>query len=212
MSATSLTTEASDLSSVSMLTSQGVQDISMQANTVAAAAEEASANTLAVAAGMEQSSTNLASVASATEEMSATVGEIAAHTSKARTISEDASNRTHDISQQMQQLGQAAQQIGSVTETITNISAQTNLLALNATIEAARAGAAGKGFAVVAHEIKELARQTAEATEDIRGRINDVQASANSAITDIRADRRGHRRGERDRLQHRRPPSKNRRW
>jgi len=70
----------------------------------------------------------------------------------------------------MQQLGQAAREIGKVTETITDISSQTNLLALNATIEAARAGAAGKGFAVVANEIKELARQTAEATEDIKGR------------------------------------------
>jgi len=82
-------------------------------------------------------------------------------------------------------LGQAAQEIGQVTETITNISAQTNLLALNATIEAARAGAAGKGFAVVANEIKELARQTAEATEDIKARINGIQNSTGSAVTDI---------------------------
>jgi methyl-accepting chemotaxis protein len=85
----------------------------------------------------------------------------------------------------MQKLGLAAQEIGQVTETITNISAQTNLLALNATIEAARAGAAGKGFAVVANEIKELARQTAEATEDIKTRVAGVQSSAGMAITDI---------------------------
>ena len=85
----------------------------------------------------------------------------------------------------MQKLGQAAQEIGHVTETITNISAQTNLLALNATIEAARAGAAGKGFAVVANEIKELARQTAEATEDIKMRIAGIQDSAGMAIGDI---------------------------
>jgi methyl-accepting chemotaxis protein len=85
----------------------------------------------------------------------------------------------------MQQFGQAAQQIGQVTETITAISSQTNLLALNATIEAARAGAAGKGFAVVANEIKELAKQTAAATEDIKSRISGVQQSAGGAITDI---------------------------
>ena len=85
----------------------------------------------------------------------------------------------------MQKLGQAAQEIGQVTETITNISAQTNLLALNATIEAARAGTAGKGFAVVANEIKELARQTAEATEDIKARIAGIQDSTGTAISDI---------------------------
>jgi methyl-accepting chemotaxis protein len=85
----------------------------------------------------------------------------------------------------MHKLGQAAQEIGHVTETITNISAQTNLLALNATIEAARAGSAGKGFAVVANEIKELARQTAEATEDIKLRIAGVQGSSGNAIANI---------------------------
>lgn len=85
----------------------------------------------------------------------------------------------------VQELGQAAQAIGKVTETITNISAQTNLLALNATIEAARAGAAGKGFAVVAHEIKELAQQTAAATEDIKAKVSGVQMSTGNAIADI---------------------------
>jgi methyl-accepting chemotaxis protein len=85
----------------------------------------------------------------------------------------------------MQRLGQAAQEIGHVTETITNISAQTNLLALNATIEAARAGSAGKGFAVVANEIKELAKQTAEATLDIKSRIAGIQGSTDLAIGEI---------------------------
>jgi len=85
----------------------------------------------------------------------------------------------------MRQLGQSAKDIGKVTETITNISSQTNLLALNATIEAARAGAAGKGFAVVANEIKELAKQTAAATEDIKTKIGGVQGSAAGAIADI---------------------------
>jgi methyl-accepting chemotaxis protein len=85
----------------------------------------------------------------------------------------------------MKELGRAAQDIGKVTETITSISAQTNLLALNATIEAARAGAAGKGFAVVANEIKELAQQTASATEDIKSKISSIQASTGGAMGDI---------------------------
>jgi methyl-accepting chemotaxis protein len=159
--------------------------MSEKANGVAVAAEEASAATLSVASGMEQSSASLTSVASATEEMSATVGDIASNTARARVTSEQATSKALVISEQMQKLGLAAQEIGQVTETITNISAQTNLLALNATIEAARAGAAGKGFAVVANEIKELARQTAEATEDIKKRIAGVQNWTGTAITDI---------------------------
>jgi hemerythrin-like metal-binding protein len=162
-----------------------VKVVSDRAGTVAVAAEEASANTTSVAAGMEQAASNLSSVASATEEMSATVGEIASNAEKARAISEQATVQAQTISALMQQFGRAAQEIGKVTETITDISSQTNLLALNATIEAARAGAAGKGFAVVANEIKELARQTATATEDIKAKIAGVQTSAGSAITDV---------------------------
>jgi methyl-accepting chemotaxis protein len=178
---------ASQLSAISAQTTQSVHQMSQRTSTVAAAAQETSANTMSVAAGMEQASTNLGSVATATEEMSATIGEIASSSEKARMISNDAASRAATVSQLMQQLGQAAQEIGKVTETITDISSQTNLLALNATIEAARAGAAGKGFAVVANEIKELARQTAAATEDIRGKIESVQVSASGAIQDIRS-------------------------
>lgn len=180
-----LASSATELSAVSSQTTAGVKSMSDKTTTVAAAAEEASANTTSVAAGMEQAATNLASIASATEEMSATVGEIAANSEKARAISEQAGTQARNISTLMQQLGQSARDIGKITETITNISSQTNLLALNATIEAARAGAAGKGFAVVAHEIKELARQTATATEDIKAEIAGVQTSAGSAIADI---------------------------
>jgi methyl-accepting chemotaxis protein len=180
-----LGTSATHLSAVSAQTASGVLSMSEKTNGVAAAAEEASASTMSVASGMEQSSASLTSVASATEEMSATVGEIASNAARAHETSEQATIKALAISEQMQKLGNAAQEIGQVTETITNISAQTNLLALNATIEAARAGAAGKGFAVVANEIKELARQTAEATEDIKARIAGVQSSAGKAITDI---------------------------
>ena len=198
-----LAASATELSAVSKQTAEGTSSMSDKANGVAVAAEEASANTLSIAAGMEESSSSLSSVASATEEMSATVGDIAANTSRARAISEQATGQAQTITDQMQKLGQAAQEIGHVTETITNISAQTNLLALNATIEAARAGTAGKGFAVVANEIKELARQTAEATEDIKARIAGIQNSTGTAISRHRTDHdrdqgRGH-----DRLEHR---------
>ncbi len=175
----------SELTNISKQTASGTAAMSEKTHAVAAAAEEASANTMSIASGMAQSSNSLSSVATATEQMSATVGDISANTSKARTISEQATGQAQTVSEQIQKLGQAAQEIGQVTETITNISAQTNLLALNATIEAARAGAAGKGFAVVANEIKELARQTAEATEDIKARIARIQSSTGTAILDI---------------------------
>jgi methyl-accepting chemotaxis protein len=180
-----LASAATELSAVSKETASGTASMSDKTHTVAAAAEEASANTMSIAAGMEQSASNLSSVASATEQMSATVGDIAANTARARVISDQATGQAQTITEQMQKLGLAAQEIGNVTETITNISAQTNLLALNATIEAARAGTAGKGFAVVANEIKELAKQTAEATKDIKARIAGIQGSTGSAIGDI---------------------------
>ncbi len=183
--ANTVASSATELSAISSQSGLSVKTMSEKTSTVAAAAEESSANTGSVAAAMEQASANLSSVASATEEMSATIGEIASNSEKARLISNDAGVQADSVSVLMKQLGQAAQDIGKVTETITNISSQTNLLALNATIEAARAGAAGKGFAVVANEIKELAKQTASATEDIKTKISDVQNSAGSAISDI---------------------------
>lgn len=180
-----LASSSTELSAISNEMAGGVRNMSQKASTVAAAAEESSANTASVAAGMEQMTTNLTSVASATEEMSATIGEIASNSEKARAISTDATHQAEAVSTIMKELGRAAQEIGQVTETITSISAQTNLLALNATIEAARAGAAGKGFAVVANEIKELAQQTAAATEDIKAKISNIQLSTGSAIGDI---------------------------
>lgn len=173
------------LLAVSQQTARNVEVLSSRTDTVAAAAEEASANTLSVAASMEEASINLGSVAAATEQMSATIGQIASNTERARSISNEAGQQAATVSTMMQELGHAAREIGKVTDAINEISSQTNLLALNATIEAARAGAAGKGFAVVANEIKELARQTAMATDDIKAKIAGVQGASGTAIRDI---------------------------
>ena len=182
-----LAASSTSLSGVSGKMSAGAQNTSSMAHSVAVAAEEMSANSASVAAGMEQASTNLSSVAAATEQMTATVAEIASNSEKATTITSEATAQAAKASAVVKQLGAAAQKIGEVTETITTISAQTNLLALNATIEAARAGAAGKGFAVVANEIKELAQQTAAATEDIKGKIAGIQKSTQGTVADIEA-------------------------
>ena len=164
----SVNNSAGELSNISTTLSQNAQETSDRADNVATAAEEMNANLNSVAAAMEQSTTNITMVASAAEEMTATISQIAQNAEQAHAISAKAVQRAAGTSEKMTELGEAAQAIGKVTETITEISEQTNLLALNATIEAARAGDAGKGFAVVANEIKELAKQTAAATTEIK--------------------------------------------
>lgn len=183
--AETLTTSSSDLSTLSGNMSDSADNMSSKSNTVATAAEEMSTNIGSIAAAMEQASTNMGLVATAAEQMTATINEIARNSESARSITGAAVSKANDATKKIDELGQGAQEIGKVTETITEISEQTNLLALNATIEAARAGEAGKGFAVVANEIKELARQTAEATHDIKERINNIQSSTSGAVTQV---------------------------
>jgi methyl-accepting chemotaxis protein len=183
--ADSMTSASVDLSKLSGNLSEGADLTSAKSNTVATAAEEMSSNINSVAAATEEASTNMNLVATAAEEMTSTINEIAQNSEHARTITGDAVQQANDASQKIDELGRAAQEISKVTETITEISEQTNLLALNATIEAARAGEAGKGFAVVANEIKELARQTAEATQDIKDRIEGIQRSTSMSVKQV---------------------------
>jgi methyl-accepting chemotaxis protein len=174
-----------NLQDISRMLSGKASDTSQVAGSVAAAAEEMSVSMKNVAQAMDHTSGNIATIAAAAEEMTATVAEIASSADRARTVSASSVATAHQVAQTMEQLGSAASQINKVTETINEISAQTNMLALNATIEAARAGLAGKGFAVVASEIKQLARQTAVASEDIRNKIAGIQVSAADATRNI---------------------------
>ena len=183
--ANSVGTNSNQLSSISANLLGSAEDTAQRSTNVTAASEEMSANLNTVAAAMEESATNASMVATAAEQMSSTINEIAENAEKARAVSSQAVTQADSAYEKMNELGHAADKIGKVTETITEISEQTNLLALNATIEAARAGEAGKGFAVVANEIKELAKQTAEATLDIKNLIDDVQNTSQSTEGEI---------------------------
>jgi methyl-accepting chemotaxis protein len=180
-----LSSSSTELSAISQQMSSNAEQTSDKSNTVAAASEEMSTNVSSVASAMEQAATNLNTVATATEQMTASVNEIAQNSEKAREITGTAVSKAQETSKKVNALGAAAQAISKVTEVITEISEQTNLLALNATIEAARAGEAGKGFAVVANEIKELAKQTADATLEIKNQIEGVQGSTQETVADI---------------------------
>ena len=178
--------ESSDhLLDVSLHMKDGAGETATSASAVASASMEMDAAFQSAAAAMEQTTQNTNMVASAAEEMSATIDEIARHAETARSITDQAVERTGSANTAIHALGESARTIDHVTSTITEISEQTNLLALNATIEAARAGEAGKGFAVVAGEIKELARQTSEATEDIRTRVGGIQGTTTTTIGEI---------------------------
>jgi methyl-accepting chemotaxis protein len=184
--AVDLQNSAGELSESANTMSDGAGQSSEKTTSVAAAAEEMSANINSVAAASEQAATNVSIMATATEEMASTVMKISQNTEKARVVTKEAVVLVTNSSKQVDALGQAAGEISKVTEVITEISEQTNLLALNATIEAARAGEAGKGFAVVANEIKDLAKQTADATKEIKTKIETIQGSTNTTVVEIK--------------------------
>jgi methyl-accepting chemotaxis protein len=153
-----------------------------ETTSVAGASEEMSVTLAALTLSAGQATGNIGAVADAAAEMSRTVGDIARNTEEARKVSAGAVRGVTDASSAVADLGQSAREISSVSEIIAEIADQTKLLALNATIEAARAGEAGRGFAVVAKEVKDLAKQTAAATSDIRKRVAAISEATEGAL------------------------------
>ncbi len=180
-----LTTASSELATMAREVSGNAEQTAGRVSTLAAASETMSEKMNSVAAATDQAAGNVSIMANGASELKNVVREISLNTEKANAIAGEAVDHAKISSQKVNSLGVAAREINKVTEVITEISEQTNLLALNATIEAARAGEAGKGFAVVANEIKELARQTGEATSEIKERISGIQLSTDETVAEI---------------------------
>ncbi|MDJ0784371.1 MAG: methyl-accepting chemotaxis protein [Desulfosarcinaceae bacterium] len=183
--ASALTTAATALSQLSTKMRDDAHDSSERTRTAADATAEMDTHMQQVATAMEEVAGNIAAVETVTTDMQETIAAIIEHSERGDAVTAKAVAQAETASQRVSELGAAAEEIDKVTETITEISEQTNLLALNATIEAARAGDAGKGFAVVANEIKELAKQTAEATQEIKAKISGVKASTEGTVKEI---------------------------
>jgi methyl-accepting chemotaxis protein len=183
--ATMLADSSNALSGTATELANGAEGTTQRSATVAAAAEEMSTNMRGMASATEEMSTNVKTVAAAIEEMTASIGEIARNAERASGVADQAAAMVEVSNEKVCELGNAADEIGKVIDVIQDIADQTNLLALNATIEAARAGEAGKGFAVVATEVKELAKQSAAATDSIRQRIQGIQGSSGQTIKAI---------------------------
>lgn len=184
--ASTLNGSSRELSGVASELAMGAEGASGKSSAVAAAAEEMAANMNSMASSTEQVSATVKNVAVSLDEMKSSISEVAQNAEKAASVAADAAELAQTSNDKIADLGTAADEIGKVIEVIQDIAEQTNLLALNATIEAARAGDAGKGFAVVATEVKELARQTAAATDDIRTRIEGIQNSTGGAVEAVK--------------------------
>jgi methyl-accepting chemotaxis protein len=161
------------------------EELTAVSQQMAGNAEETSAQSGVVSAASEQVSKNVETVSTGAEEMSASIKEIAQNSNEAARVASEAVKVAETTNTTITQLGESSAEIGQVVKVITSIAEQTNLLALNATIEAARAGEAGKGFAVVANEVKDLANQTAKATEEISGKIGAIQADTQNSVSAI---------------------------
>jgi methyl-accepting chemotaxis protein len=197
MSAAAATEQAS--ANIKQVASE-IEKIDQNSNVVASSAEEVSSNLTTVGAAVEEMSSNMGcistsvgemsgtinSVSDAVQEMSSSLNEVTNYTDKAKLIADEATAKANETSGIVNNLGTSAVEIGRVVDMITGIADQTNLLALNATIEAASAGDAGKGFGVVANEVKELAKQTSGATEEIRSQVEAMQDNTKEVVDAIR--------------------------
>ena len=171
--------------SVVQIVSSASTELQSSAQSLTATAEETSSQATAVAAASEEASTNVQTVAAAAEELSSSITEINRQVQQSTAISNSAVEAAQKADDMVQGLAKSSNKIGEVVELISDIAEQTNLLALNATIEAARAGESGKGFAVVASEVKNLANQTAKATEEISSQIGGIQSATKDSVDAI---------------------------
>jgi len=162
--------------------SQSSGEVADAAKSLSATAEETSRQSQAVAAAAEEAATNVQTVAASSEEMAASVREISAQVDHSAKVADTAFVEAQASNERIAALAASAASIGDVINLINGIAGQTNLLALNATIEAARAGEAGKGFAVVASEVKQLAAQTAKATEVISLKVTEIQQATDGTV------------------------------